>query len=342
MNLIENKDKSIVKEHERFLRELKHINDTWKIRDTRCSYKYNEIKEKLDLFETSKELYKGKYIIYFICVNGIIVYIGKTKRFSNIGKKYADGGTVDHIGKNGQKVPGNPTYNRINSELMNIGSSVSETVKIFFISLEQYEEKDSSKIRDLIKNKFMSTFGELPKWNEIEGNKENNKSYYQKVKKVLQNQNIKETFERYLREDREQEIKSNGRYYENNRSYDVKKAALKAAKDKCFFESKFECMKNYFFRKNVIVNENLNYLEVHHILPIAMEKIKECGLNNLDTVENTVCLCGNCHNKLHYGDKEVVEEMLEFLYTEKIKKLGNNVLDIGFENLKEIYIGYKW
>lgn len=90
------------------------------------------------------------------------------------------------------------------------------------------------------------------------------------------------------------------------------------------------------------MDENRNYLEVHHILPIAMEKIERCGLKNLDTVENTVCLCGNCHNRLHYGDKEVVEEMLEFLYTEKIKKLENHTLDIGLENLKEIYLGYKW
>lgn len=339
MNLIEMKDKSMVEEHERFLKELKNIDDSWKIQDTGCFYKYDKIKEKLDFIETSKELYAGKYTIYFICVNGIIVYIGKAKRFSDRGKNYAKGGTVDHIGKNGQKVAGNPTYNRINSNLMNIGPSISETVKIFFISIEHYDEKDSSQIRDLIKDKFMSTFGKLPKWNEIEGN---NKSYYKKVKKVLQNENIKETFERYLREDREEEIKSNGGYYENNRSYDVKKAALKAAQDKCFFENIFGCKENYFFRKNIIVDENRNYLEVHHILPIAMEKIERCGLKNLDTVENTVCLCGNCHNRLHYGDKEVVEEMLEFLYTEKIKKLENHTLDIGLENLKEIYLEYKW
>ena len=328
MDLLKKIDLSVIKEHERFLTELKNINGNWKIQDTGCFYKYNKIKGKLDFFETSKELYKGKYIIYFICVNGLIVYIGETKRFSDVCRSYAKGGTED-----------NTTYNKINFEFMNIISSISETVKIYFISLEHYEEKNSLKIRDSIKNKFMSTFGKLPKWNEIEGN---NKSYYKKVKKVLQNENIKETFERYLREDREEEIKSNGGYYENNRSYDVKKAALKAAQDKCFFENIFGCKENYFFRKNIIVDENRNYLEVHHILPIAMEKIERCGLKNLDTVENTVCLCGNCHNRLHYGDKEVVEEMLEFLYTEKIKKLENHTLDIGLENLKEIYLEYKW
>lgn len=339
MDSLKKIDLSVVKEHERFLTELKNINGNWKIQDTGCFYKYDEIKGKLDFLETSKELYEGKYIIYFICVNGIIVYIGKATRFSDRGKNYAKGGTVDHVGKNGQKVTGNSTYNKINLEFMNIKSTISETVKIYFISLEHYEEKNSLKIRDLIKNKFMSTFGKLPKWNEVEGN---NKSYYKKVKKVLQNQNIKETFERYLKEDREQEIKSNIGYYENNRSYEVKKAALKEAQDKCFFENRFKCMENYFFRKNIIVDENIHYLEVHHILPIVMEKIKEYGLNNLDTVENTVCLCSNCHNRLHYGNKEVVEEMLELLYKYKIKKLEYNSLDIGLENLKEIYIGYKW
>ncbi len=339
MDLLKKADMDIVKEHERFLAELKNINDNWKIQDTGCFYKYDEIREKIDFLESSKELYEGKYIIYFICVSGIIVYIGKAKGFSDRGKNYAKGGTVDHVGKNGQWVAGNSTYNKINLEFMNIKSTISETVRIYFIALSKYEEKDSLKIRDLIKNNFMLAFGEMPKWNEVKGN---SKSYYKKIKKVLLDENVKENFEKYLKEDRERELRSNSEYYENNRSHDIKKAALKAAQDKCFFENRFGCMENYFFRKNIIVDENRNYLEVHHILPIAMEKIKEYGLNNLDIVENMVCLCGNCHNRLHYGSDEVVEEMLEILYKEKIKKSGTNILDIGLENLKEIYIGYKW
>lgn len=67
MNLIEMKDKSMVEEHERFLKELKNIDDSWKIQDTGCFYKYDKIKENWILLKPQKN-YMRESILYILYV----------------------------------------------------------------------------------------------------------------------------------------------------------------------------------------------------------------------------------------------------------------------------------
>lgn len=181
----------------------------------------------------------------------------------------------------------------------------------------------------------------MPKWNKKEP--VNSRKINTKIKKLLETKEFSDNLEKNLKEDREQEIKSNIGYYQDDpRSLKIKKEALKLAQNRCYFEDKFGCKNNYFLRKNTIVEENTNYLEVHHIIPMALGKSEELQLQKLDVVENTVCLCSNCHNKLHYGKTLIVSEMLEILYKEKIENLKYSDLDIGLENLKQIYEKYKW
>jgi HNH endonuclease len=47
-------------------------------------------------------------------------------------------------------------------------------------------------------------------------------------------------------------------------------------------------------RKPFIRSDGSPFLEVHHRLPLAR--------GGLDTVENAIALCPNCHRKAHYGD----------------------------------------
>ena len=39
-------------------------------------------------------------------------------------------------------------------------------------------------------------------------------------------------------------------------------------------------------------------LQYHHIVPLS------CGGNEIPS--NVVCLCGSCHSKIHFGDKNVI------------------------------------
>lgn len=70
-----------------------------------------------------------------------------------------------------------------------------------------------------------------------------------------------------------------------NRNQYVIVEVLERAKGVCE-----KCNKNAPFLKD---SDNLPYLEVHHIKPLAED--------GEDTVENTIALCPNCHRKAHYG-----------------------------------------
>lgn len=52
------------------------------------------------------------------------------------------------------------------------------------------------------------------------------------------------------------------------------------------------CKNEAPFKKD---SDGLGFLEVHHIIPLSE--------NGLDTVENCVALCPNCHRHAHYGKK---------------------------------------
>lgn len=336
MMIEEKLDISLAKDHLRFIEELKYFDENWDFKDCKCKFEY---KDNSLIFDKSKSIILDtQAIIYIMCLDNFIMYIGTNGKFSGL-ENYATGGSDS-----------NRTYKRIRLELKNIGKSVKSRVKIFCARIKSDKSNSIGEFYKLkIQDIFTKRFNYKTEWNERwkSGSNYAIKKYsnvkYSEIRKNLRNKNIKIKLEKSLQEDREQEIKNNTGYFkENIRSFEVKKEALKLAKNKCYFEDKFACQNNYFLRKNMIIDENTNYLEVHHIIPMALEKSKELHLKNLDVVENTVCLCSNCHNKLHYGENEIVFYMLDILYNEKIKHLKYSDLDIGLENLKEIYVGYKW
>lgn len=58
-------------------------------------------------------------------------------------------------------------------------------------------------------------------------------------------------------------------------------------------------------------HDNLNILEIHHILPKAKK--------GLDNIENLILLCPNCHATTHRGDSRIkMEEKVGFEPTELI------------------------
>lgn len=81
------------------------------------------------------------------------------------------------------------------------------------------------------------------------------------------------------------------------------------------------------------------YVEAHHLIPLSLQplfwndKIKV----NLDTPENIVSLCPNCHGTLHKGIPQERNKILAELYDLKRKELANIGISITLDQLISFY-----
>ena len=78
------------------------------------------------------------------------------------------------------------------------------------------------------------------------------------------------------------------------------------------------------------------YAEAHHLIP--MKAAKDFFPKNLDRAANLVCLCPNCHAKLHHGSEAEKRQILKVLYDHYIKVLNEDEgIFISFEKLLKKY-----
>lgn len=77
-----------------------------------------------------------------------------------------------------------------------------------------------------------------------------------------------------------------------------------------------------------------NYVEAHHLIPIAYQGLFSCGV---DIIENVVCLCPVCHRLIHYGEDKVRREVINQLYQDSIEKLTFVGLHLEKDELMELY-----
>ena len=73
-------------------------------------------------------------------------------------------------------------------------------------------------------------------------------------------------------------------------------------------------------------------MEGHHIIPVSR---KESFTQDLDVVENILCLCPTCHRKIHLATSEIKQLMLEEIIDKTQISLCFN---INLMQLKEIYL----
>jgi len=86
-------------------------------------------------------------------------------------------------------------------------------------------------------------------------------------------------------------------------------------------------------------NSNYNYTETHHLIPLEYSAEFDY---TLDTEENIVSLCSNCHNQIHYGAG--AEALIKKLYDERkdaLKAAGigitKNGIEVTLEQLLHMY-----
>lgn len=82
-----------------------------------------------------------------------------------------------------------------------------------------------------------------------------------------------------------------------------------------------------------------NYTETHHLIPLEYSLQFD---STLDTEENIVSLCSNCHNQIHYGEgaevllKKLYDSRIDLLRTAGISKTIDGI-EVTFEQLLHMY-----
>lgn len=261
---------------------------------------------------------------YAVCVDGIVVYIGNDIRVNRLLSQYLCTGGSET----------NNTYQRNNPNIL-------ESLKQGKVVTANYVESFNG---DNFGADYERIMGQRPVWNK---QKPRVKKCHSRIFEKL-TESDKQTFREAIEEDREREVKA--QLYLNNsslqvrRDYQEKIKALEKSGDRCALDG-FNVQKCVTFaRRNIIPGTSTNnYLEAHHLIPLFIKKnVDKINLHNfeyanLDTAENMVCLCSNCHNKIHYGKYEEVEPMLEALYAQKRTDLESKKLNIDMGNLLELY-----
>lgn len=93
--------------------------------------------------------------------------------------------------------------------------------------------------------------------------------------------------------------------------------------------------------KTFLTKEGVQYMEGHHLIPCTPSNAKsfwEKCRRNIDCIENIVCICPNCHRRIHFGSDADKREVIEKLYEVKKVELESAGITIGLEELITLYM----
>lgn len=97
--------------------------------------------------------------------------------------------------------------------------------------------------------------------------------------------------------------------------------------------ARFECEEN-LKHETFTSKTGKQYMEAHHLIPMHAQKDFS---QNIDRVENIVCICPTCHSAIHYGDDKTRISHLKTLYDLRVKQLKTIGLDVDFGELFTSY-----
>ncbi|WZE72493.1 HNH endonuclease [Macrococcus sp. CCM 2573] len=80
--------------------------------------------------------------------------------------------------------------------------------------------------------------------------------------------------------------------------------------------------------------DNKPFIEAHHLIPMATQGLFEY---NIDFADNIICLCPNCHRRIHYGVKSDKIEMVQKFYKVRKGKIEYFNVDVKYNNLELFY-----
>lgn len=76
------------------------------------------------------------------------------------------------------------------------------------------------------------------------------------------------------------------------------------------------------------------YMEAHHLIPMSVQDYFEY---TLDFADNIVCLCPNCHRKIHHAIDSEKSEIIKFLFENRENRYRKYSIDINFKKILSFY-----
>ena len=104
----------------------------------------------------------------------------------------------------------------------------------------------------------------------------------------------------------------------------IAKEAIEKAEFKCELDKR---------HKSFIDKNKEKYMEGHHLIPMARQRDFE---KSLDQLANIVCLCPNCHKKIHYGEDRL-KLVRKLLTTQRQAGLKSAGLNVTLKKLQSYY-----
>ncbi len=96
----------------------------------------------------------------------------------------------------------------------------------------------------------------------------------------------------------------------------------------------YQCEMNHNHLTFNAKSNGMNYVEAHHLIPFSERNRYDLSI---DVVENIVCLCPNCHRKIHLAIDEQKKQLLNPLFNSKIKELNKVWINLDIETLYRYY-----
>jgi len=104
------------------------------------------------------------------------------------------------------------------------------------------------------------------------------------------------------------------------------KTALEAAGYMCALDSHHQTFTNRRSRKP--------YMEAHHLIPMQRQGIMEY---DIDVPENILCLCPNCHRKMHLAEDATRRQIIQIAYQMREGGLESRGIAIDYISLLRLY-----
>jgi len=111
-----------------------------------------------------------------------------------------------------------------------------------------------------------------------------------------------------------------------DRDSKIAKMAIKKAGFKCEIDSSHDTF--------ISDSSDNPYMEAHHLIPM---KVQHEFKNSLDVVGNVVCICPNCHRKIHLAKPKEKKALLIKLFLEREATLSKYALNIELHHLLSFY-----
>ncbi len=96
----------------------------------------------------------------------------------------------------------------------------------------------------------------------------------------------------------------------------------------------FKCELDKNHKTFMARKDKKNYVEAHHLIPFSKRKDFK---TSIDIEQNIVCLCPNCHRKIHLGLEKDITNMLKILYQRRKNSLKSFGITINLDLLKKYY-----